>query len=41
MNELAPLPRDQRKSDADHLNLPAIFHFVGTGSWLRRGSPGI
>jgi hypothetical protein len=26
-----PLPRDQRKIDADHLNLPAIFHFVGAG----------
>lgn len=28
---LAPLPRDQRKIDADHLNLLAIFHFVGAG----------
>jgi hypothetical protein len=26
---LPPLHRDQRKIDADHLNLPAIFHFVG------------
>jgi hypothetical protein len=25
---LPPLPRDQRKIDADHLNLPASFHFV-------------
>jgi len=25
------LPRDQRKIDADHLNLPASFHFVGIG----------
>ena len=31
MNELPPLPRDQRKIDADHLNLPASFHFVGAG----------
>jgi len=31
MNELPPLPRDQRKIDADHLNLLAIFHFVGAG----------
>ncbi len=28
---LAPLPRDQRKIDADHLNLLAIFHFIGAG----------
>jgi hypothetical protein len=28
---LPPLPRDQRKIDADHLNLLAIFHFVGAG----------
>ena len=27
---LNPLPRDQRKIDADHLNLP-VFHFVGAG----------
>ncbi|HTB82542.1 MAG TPA: hypothetical protein VK742_02710 [Candidatus Sulfotelmatobacter sp.] len=26
---LPPLPRDQRKIDADNLNLLAIFHFVG------------
>jgi hypothetical protein len=31
MNPLPPLPRDQRKIDADHLNLLAIFHFVGAG----------
>jgi Concanavalin A-like lectin/glucanases superfamily len=31
MNSLLPLPRDQRKIDADHLNLLAVFHFVGTG----------
>jgi hypothetical protein len=31
MSELPPLPRDQRKIDADHLNLLAIFHFVGAG----------
>jgi hypothetical protein len=31
MTELPPLPRDQRKIDADHLNLLAIFHFVGAG----------
>jgi hypothetical protein len=28
---LAPLPRDQRNIDADHLNLLAVFHFVGAG----------
>jgi hypothetical protein len=28
---LTPLPRDQRKVDADHLKLLAIFHFVGAG----------
>lgn len=28
---LPPLPRDQRKIDADHLNLLGIFHFVGAG----------
>jgi hypothetical protein len=26
---VAPLPRDQRNIDADHLNLLSIFHFVG------------
>jgi hypothetical protein len=31
MSELPPLPRDQRKIDADHLNLLALFHFVGAG----------
>ena len=31
MNDLPPLPRDKRKIDADHLNLLAIFHFVGAG----------
>ena len=38
MSELPPLPpptppliRDQRKIDADHLRLLAIFHFVGAG----------
>ena len=30
-NPLPPLPRDQRKIDADHLNLLAIFHFIGAG----------
>ena len=28
---LPPLPRDQRKIDTKHLNLPAIFHFIGSG----------
>jgi hypothetical protein len=28
---IAPLPRDQRNIDADHLNLLSIFHFVGAG----------
>lgn len=31
MGDLPPLMRDQRKVDADHLNLLAIFHFVGAG----------
>lgn len=31
MNELPPVFRDQRKIDADHLNLLSIFHFVGAG----------
>ncbi len=31
MSELLPLMKDQRKIDADHLNLLAIFHFVGAG----------
>jgi hypothetical protein len=30
-NPLPSLPCDQRKIDADHLNLLAIFHFVGAG----------
>jgi len=28
---IAPLPRDQRKIDADHLKLIAVFHFIGAG----------
>jgi hypothetical protein len=28
---LTPLLRDQRKVDADHLKLLAIFHFIGAG----------
>ena len=31
MNGLPPLPRDQRKIDADHLKLLSVFHFVGAG----------
>jgi Na+-driven multidrug efflux pump len=31
MSELPALPRDQRKIDADHLKLLAIFHFIGAG----------
>ena len=31
MTELPPLPRDQRKIDADHLRLLAIFHFIVAG----------
>jgi hypothetical protein len=31
MNELPPLSRDQRKVDAEHLDLLAVFHFVGAG----------
>jgi hypothetical protein len=31
MNVPPPSVRDQRKIDADHLNLLSIFHFVGTG----------
>ncbi|HWC88175.1 MAG TPA: hypothetical protein VG433_00910, partial [Pirellulales bacterium] len=31
MSELPPLLRDQRKIDADHLNLLAIFHFIAAG----------
>ena len=28
---MAPLPRDQRNIDTDHLDLLSIFHFVGAG----------
>ena len=31
MTELPPLLRDQRKVDADHLRLLAVFHFVFAG----------
>lgn len=31
MTELSPLPRDQRKIDANHLDILSIFHFVGAG----------
>jgi hypothetical protein len=31
MNGLPPLSRDQRKIDADQLNLLVIFHFIGAG----------
>ena len=31
MNDLPPLLRDQRKADADHLKLLAIFHFIMAG----------
>ncbi|HUA69287.1 MAG TPA: hypothetical protein VMA13_12125 [Candidatus Saccharimonadales bacterium] len=31
MSELPPIPRDQRKIDAGHLKVLAIFHFVGAG----------
>ena len=34
MNELPPLMRDQRKADAEHLKLLAIFHFVLAGLTL-------
>ncbi len=34
MNELPPLMRDQRKTDADHLRLLAIFHFIFAGLGL-------
>jgi hypothetical protein len=34
MNGLPPLVRDQRKVDADHLKLLAIFHFIGCGLGL-------
>lgn len=31
MSDLPPIPRDQRKIDADHLKLLSVFHFVGAG----------
>jgi hypothetical protein len=31
MNETPPLPDPAQKRDMDHLNLLAIFHFVGAG----------
>jgi hypothetical protein len=31
MTDLPPLLRDQRKADADHLRLLAIFHFIVAG----------
>lgn len=31
MSDLPPLLRDQRKIDADHLNLLAVFHFLAAG----------
>ena len=31
MADLPPLMRDQRKADADHLRLLAVFHFVVAG----------
>lgn len=31
MNALPPIMRDQRRIDADHLNLLAIFHFIAAG----------
>jgi hypothetical protein len=31
MSDLPPLLRDQRRIDADHLELLSIFHFVGAG----------
>jgi hypothetical protein len=34
MNELPPIPRDQRKIDVDHFKLLSIFHFVGAGLGL-------
>jgi hypothetical protein len=41
MNPLPPLPRDQHKTDADHLNLLAIFHFVGGGPAVLLVSVGV
>jgi hypothetical protein len=34
MPPMAPLPRDQRNIDADHLNLLSIFHFISAGLGL-------
>lgn len=31
MTDLPPLMRDQRKTDADHLRLLSIFHYLGAG----------
>ena len=31
MTPIPPLPRDQRKIDADHLKLLSVFHFVAVG----------
>lgn len=31
MTELPPIYRDQRKTDADHLHLLTVFHFIGAG----------
>jgi len=31
MNALPPILRDQRKIDAEHLRLLAIFHFIAAG----------
>jgi len=41
MNELPPLPFDQRKMDSDHLNLPGSFHFVVLGLALLLVSTGV
>ena len=31
MTDLPPIMRDERKTDADHLRLLSIFHYVGAG----------
>ena len=31
MSDLPPIYRDQRKTDADHLHLLTVFHFIGAG----------
>ena len=31
MSELTPASRDQRRTDAEHLKLLSIFHFIGAG----------